>query len=312
MLAATVAGFVGLPLLLPAAVVADLVRGRRRLPTVRVYLFLLQYGFNDSVEIMLAPVYWVMAGFGLGVDRPASIARHRRLQMWSLDLLVKRADQLLGLQVQIDDEDAATLLPGPIIVLSRHVSLFDASLPGLLCERAGLPVRGVIMAELLADPGFDLIYGRLGSVFIPRGNGPEAKAAIRAMAEAAEPDAAMVIFPEGRLFRPSTRDKLLDRLEDRDAARAERLSGLRNVLPPRPGGVLALLESVPDADVVVIDHRGLDDLTKMSDVLRRAPLNDTVRIDVRRIPRATIPSDSQEQVVWLDELWARLDRELQP
>jgi hypothetical protein len=30
------------------------------------------------------------------------------------------------------------------------------------------------MAGLLGDPGFDLVYGRTGSVFIPRDHGPQA------------------------------------------------------------------------------------------------------------------------------------------
>ncbi len=312
MLAATAIGIVGLPVLAPVSVAVDLLRGRRRLPTLRVYLFLLQYGVNDSVEIVLAPIYWVTAGFGLGLHRSASIARHRRLQMWSLDLLIRRAETLLGLRVDFDDKDLAALRPGPIIVLSRHVSPFDASLPGLLCDRAGLPVRGVIMAELLADPGFDLIYGRLGSVFIPRDNGPEARTAIRSMAEASEPDAAMVIFPEGRLFGASTRDRLLARLGERDPERAERLAGLQHVLPPRPGGVSALLNAAPEADVVLIDHRGLDDLVSMSDLVRRVPLDRTVSVDVRRILRADVPTDLDKQVAWLDTLWTGLDRGLKP
>src|SRR5690606_4708308 len=64
MLVATVTGVLAAPLIVTGAAVADLARGRRRLPTVRVALFLIQYGINDSVEILLALVYWVRAGFG--------------------------------------------------------------------------------------------------------------------------------------------------------------------------------------------------------------------------------------------------------
>ena len=126
-------------------------------------MLLLQYGINDSVEILLAPAYWMLAGFGTRLDQPTSIVRHERLQHWSIEVLARRAEQLLGLRLDIDPASAAALTPGPVIVLCRHVNIVDASLPTLLYQRLGYRTRGVIMAELLADPGFDLIYGRTAS-----------------------------------------------------------------------------------------------------------------------------------------------------
>lgn len=325
MLVATAIGFVALPVLAPALVVGDLVRGRPRLPRLRVYLFALQYGFNDSVEIVLAPIYWARAGFGTGLGSPASLERHRRLQWWSLDLLARRAERLLGLAVDLDDESRAALGPGPVVVVSRHVSLFDASLPALVYGRLGFATRGVVMAELLADPGFDLIYGRLGSVFIPRDDGPAARAAVEAMAASIARDddgragetTAVGIYPEGRLFRPDVRDRLLARLGASDPGRAERLAGLSNLLPPRPGGLRILLEALPAADLVVLDHDGLDDLGRLADLADVAPLDRSIRVTARRIPRAEIPGvDPAEDgsadafTAWLDRLWLDLDRSL--
>jgi 1-acyl-sn-glycerol-3-phosphate acyltransferase len=310
MLTATLIAILGLPVLAPVAIVVDLVRFRLRLPTLRVYLFLLQYGINDSVEILLAPIYWARAGLGTRLESPPSIARHERLQTWSVDLLVKRADRLLGLRIELDDADRQRLHPGPIIVVSRHVSLFDASLPGIVCSSVGLPVRGVIMAELLADPGFDLIYGRLGSVFIRRDNGPEAKAEIERMAAGAAPDAALVIFPEGRLFSSSVLGRQMAKIAAADPERARLLAGISSVLPPRPGGMQRLLASVPTADVVVIKHSGLDRFRKIADLAAAVPLSQTIRVEVERIARSSIPEDPQEQQRWLDQLWMTIDAEV--
>ncbi|MGI9614469.1 MAG: 1-acyl-sn-glycerol-3-phosphate acyltransferase, partial [Acidimicrobiales bacterium] len=307
MLAATIVAVVGLPILAPAAVVADVVRGRWRLPTLRVYLFVLQYVINDSAEILAAPLLWLAGGFGTRLRSPASIARHERLMWWSANLLIHRADQLLGLQLDVDESAEACLAEGPVIVVSRHVSLLDASIPGLVCHRAGLDVRAVIMAELLADPGFDLLYGRLGSVFIPRDDTPRALAAINAMGAAASPATALVIFPEGRLFTDAVRDRSLDRLADRDPDRAARLDGLTNLLPPRPAGLFALLDAAPDADVVVLDHTGLDRLRNMADLLRADPVEHRVRVTAHRIDRAEVPEDEGDFVGWLDRLWCSLD-----
>ncbi|MGI9598384.1 MAG: 1-acyl-sn-glycerol-3-phosphate acyltransferase [Acidimicrobiales bacterium] len=310
MLAATVVAVLGLPLLVPLTVAVDLVRLKLRLPTLRVYLFLLQYLINDSAEILLAPLYWVRAGFGTTLDSQSSIARHQRLQWWSVQLLQKRADQLLGLRVTIDDGSRDALDAGPIIAISRHVSLFDASLPGIVLQPAGFTVRGVIMAEMLADPGFDLLYARLGSVFVPRDRGAKAVAEIERMTSTADADTALVIFPEGRLFRRSVRDRRLARLAESDPERAERLVGLTALLPPRPGGLQAMLAAVPEADVVMINHSGLERLRSVKDLLAAVPVGEPVLTEVRRIPRSEIPADPDDQVRWLDDLWLELDTEL--
>ena len=302
MLAATVVGVLASPAILAAAVIVDLVKRRVRLPTARVALFLLQYGINDSVEIVLAPVYWTLAGFGTRLDHPRSIARYERLQHWSIDLLARRADRLLGLRLEIDPESAAALVPGPVIVLCRHINVVDASLPTLLYRRLGFRTRGVIMAELLADPGFDLIYARTGSVFIPRDNGPEAIAMVRRLGHSVEATTAVVIFPEGRLFRPDRLERAKARLALENPERAARLDVLSHLLPPRPGGVLALVDTIA-ADVVVIAHTGLDQYASFADLAKAVPLRNELRIKAWRVGRDQVPDGLADRIAWLDAQW---------
>ncbi len=307
MLGATALALVLIPLLIPAAAVYDIVRLRWRLPSVRVLLFLVQYGVNDSIEILLAPIYWVAAGMGTQLNGPTSIRRHERIQHWSVENLARRAHRLLGVTVHLDPDGQAALEPAPAIVLCRHVSLMDASLPSLLYQRRGLNIRGVIMADLLADPGFDLLYGRLGNVFIPRDNGPEARLAVSALANGLDHSTVAVIFPEGRLFQPALARRFLAKLAVTDPPRGARLAGLRHVLPPRPGGVAALLAAAPDADVVVMAHVGLDGYASFSELARQVPLRAPVQVTAWRIARADIPGDGPEQTAWLDEQWVRMD-----
>ncbi len=269
-------------------------------------LFLLQYGINDSVEILLAPVYWMAAGFGTRLDQPSSIARHERLQRWSIDVLARRAEQLLGLRLDIDPVSASALTPGPAIVLCRHVNIVDASLPTLLYQRLGYRTRGVIMAELLADPGFDLIYSRTGSVFIPRDNGPEAVAMVRELGRSIDATTAIVIFPEGRLFRPDRLERAKTRLALENSERAARLASLGHVLPVRPSGVLALVDVI-DADVVVIAHTGLDQYASFTELAKAVPLRDPIHVTAWRVPREQIPDGDAERIIWLDEQWLLVD-----
>ena len=307
MLGTTVAALGLLPLVLPVVVVADLVRLRWRLPTARVGLFVLQYLVNDSVEIVSAGPLWLVAGFGRLLDRPASLRRHARLQAWSIAVLARRAQRLLGVRLTVPADAVDVLLPAPAIVLCRHVSLFDASLPSLLYQRLGVHSRGVVMAELLADPGFDLLYQRVGSVFVARDASPDATARIFALAQGLDEQTVAVVFPEGRLFRADALARAKARLRERDPARADQVESLRHLLPPRPGGVLALLAGAPGADVVVINHVGFDEHPSFAEIARAVPLADPIEVDVRRIARADVPSDATAQIAWLDALWCSMD-----
>jgi 1-acyl-sn-glycerol-3-phosphate acyltransferase len=308
MLCVTAVAVITLPIIMAAAVAADVMRLRLRFPTVRVALFLVQYAINDSIEILLAGPLWIVAGFGRDVRRPASMRRHERLQAWSLDVLARRAERLLGLRLAVDRRSLDALTPGPVIVLARHVNLVDASLPSLLYQRLGMRSRGAIMAELLADPGFDLIYGRTGSVFIPRDNATEARQLVRCLADGVDPTTAIVIFPEGRLFREDVRQRALVRLADTNPKRAARLAEIRHVLPPRPAGVLALLDELPTADIVVVAHTGLDEFGSFSQLARSVPLAEPIRCTAWRIPFADIPTESEPRIEWLDEQWLAIDR----
>ena len=307
MLGVTCAAFAGAPILIPGAAAWDVIRMRWQLPALRTYLFVCQYVFNDTVEILAAGPLWLLADYGTTLHRPASQRRHQRLQAWSIRVVARRAAQLLGIRVATEPDIDAILTPGPAIVICRHVSLFDASLPSLLYQQLGFHTRGVIMAELLADPGFDLLYQRAGSVFIPRDNKADAATIAASITTELDERTVAVIFPEGRLFRPDVLANSLGRLAQRDPARAERLAGLRHLLPPRPGGLNALLDAAPDADVVVINHAGLDRHPTLMSIARSAPLRGSIRVTAQRISRADIPTNPEARVEWLDALWCRMD-----
>ena len=310
MLAATIVAWVIVPLAVPSLSLFDALRGRRRLPLLRVYGFVLQYLVNDSVEILLAGPLWMMARFGRSLNTESSRRRHARLQAWSIRTLARRAEQLLGIRVSIDPVSEGQLGRGPAIVISRHVHLFDSSLPSLLYQRRGCLARGVIMAELLADPGFDLLYQRTGSVFIVRDGAPHAAEQLGPLGAGLDERTVAVIFPEGRLFRPALLARSLERLATTNPGRAERLKGLSHLLPPRPAGLLALIRAAPGADLVVISHFGLDAIGTIRRLGSDAPLDLTIRVTATRYPRSTIPHGDDEFIVWLDNIWSEMDSEL--
>lgn len=304
MLVSTAVALAMSPLMVPMVIVADLLRGRRKLPLLRGYAFLTQYGVNDSVEILLAGPLWLRANFGRSLNSLSSQRRHERLQAWSLGLLARRTKQLLGIEIEVTGDD---LGKGPAIVLCRHVSLLDASLPSLIYQSRGVHSRGVVMAELLADPGFDLLYQRTGSTFVNRDGSAEGIERVATLAGTLNDSTVAVIFPEGRLFRPEALASRLGRLAEKSPERYQRLRTLKHSLPPRPGGFMALLAGAPSADVVVVNHHGLEAFPRFTDLLRSAPCDLTVAVSVRRYSRSSLPLSQDELIEWLDDIWVELD-----
>jgi hypothetical protein len=310
MLMASGVAIIAAPVVIPILVLIDAFRRRRRLPTVRVYLFLLQYGFNDSIEILLAGPLWIIAGFGSRLSSVGSLRRHDRLQSWSIRSLARRADQLLGVTFSMAHDDAQLISRGGAVVICRHVNLFDASLPSLLFDRHGVASRAAIMAELLQDPGFDLIYQRTGSVFITRDGAPESILKLHNLGQSINDHSVAVIFPEGRLFRQDVLTARLERLKVTNPIRYDRLQTLKYSLPPRPAGFLELLRASTSSDVAVINHVGFEDLGGFKLLMQNAPLNKSIEVTASRFARQDLPQSDDELIEWLDNMWIRLDAQV--
>jgi len=82
---------------------------------------------------------------------------------------------------------------------------------------------------------------------------------------------------------------------------------MQNVLPPRPAGVLAVLQNAGPADVVWVGHTGTDHLLSVADVW--AALATRIEILIRwwHVPSQDVPADPEEQIAWLYRWWKRID-----
>jgi hypothetical protein len=97
----------------------------------------------------------------------------------------------------------------------------------------------------------------------------------------------------------------MERLADSEPDLHAILRGHDNVLPPRSGGVLALLDT--GMDVVIGTHTGLESMRGIGEIWRTAPIGRKVIVEFRRIPASTIPRDPSARKRWLFEEWARVD-----
>ncbi len=311
-LAVAALGLLSAPFAVHLIALADLARGRLQLPGLRVWAMAMQYLFNETVEVLAAPLLWIAAGLGTRLDSPSSRRRHTRLALWSARSLARRAEQLLGVHLVVHEDRQRLPVNASTLVLARHASVLDAALPAVVLFDSNRvqdhTLTGVLMSELLSDPGFDLIYHRLGCVFVDRADGPDARRRIRAMAESLGDASVAVVFPEGRLFSRASLERRMQTLSERDPERARRLESLDSVLPPHPGGVLEALDGTDGAHVAVVAHRGLESVASLRELCRTAPVRHPVEVRVTWWEPEAIPASRADRVEWLDEVYLDMDR----
>ena len=296
---------------------------RRRSITISLYL-------TTWVLLTLLAPLWLVAGVIIGVIRRRSFvtlrllifawvffgiaivalvrleARLFRLQQWWSSAILRVVGRLLKLDVRIDDPEAA--LPGPTIVLMRHASILDTLLPSVYVQRpTQWRVRYILKQELLFDPCLDIVGNALPNYFVDRsGDRGRELEGIRALVEDLG-DEGVLIYPEGTRFSAEKLVRARKRVRKQSPELALAAEALTHVLPPRTGGVLTLLDALPDVDCAIVAHRGLEGLQNVKDVLSGSVIGSKVRGKVWRLPRSEIPTPNEERIRWLYEQWSRVD-----
>ncbi len=293
-----------LPIWLPLAALADVLRGRFRLPTARLLAFGLLWSWLETVGVTIAAGLWL-------VGKRKDHAAHYRLQRWWAARLMAALRVTTG--VRIEAADASSLSPGPAIMLCRHASLADSLVSAwVVTSGARMNPRYVLKRELLFDPCLDIVGNRLPNHFLDRNATDSAVEldALSALSAGLQDDQIAIIFPEGTRAAPKKRSRALEKIRERDPERADRLASLQHLLPPRPAGSAALIDGCPAADVVIAWHVGFDGLDTFGGILRHLAKRPVpVRFHARRVPRADVPS-GDAFTRWLDDQWVRADHDV--
>lgn len=227
------------------------------------------------------------------------------LQSWWAHLVMSVARRLLALEVVVEGAEAAR--PGPAILFVRHASIVDTLLPCVYLQRPGpWGVRYILKQELLFDPCLDVVGNILPNYFVDRaGDTAEELAAIRRLVEDLGTDG-VLIFPEGTRFSSQKRRRSLARIEREQPELLPTARSLTHVLPPKPGGALALLEALPEVDCVFVAHSGLESFAKIADALSGDVVGSTVHILVWRVPAEDVPQEQEQRLLWLYAQWGRV------
>ncbi len=301
------AWLVAAPLWVPLAAIVDAAR-RSGGVALRSGAMLLFYLSCELLGIALSSALWVW-GKVLRVERARWQDVHFRLQAWWAATLLAGAMRLFGMRLAVEGDGA--LDRGPYLLLLRHASTGDTLLASALVSRPhGIRLRYVLKQELLLDPCLDLVGNRLPNVFVDRfsADSGDEVARIRELARDLGPRDGVLIYPEGTRFSEAKRRRIIERFEAKGDAKARELaSSLYGVLPPRPGGTLALLAAAPDADVVVCAHTGFEGAASLGRIWNGALLGQTIRVRFWRIPRSEVPTGGDARLAWLLDEWRRID-----
>jgi 1-acyl-sn-glycerol-3-phosphate acyltransferase len=275
-----------------------------RLPIARLLLFALGWAWIELACVVIAFALWL-------TGQRKNQELHFRLQTWWAANVLGLLRAATGIRVTAENVDQ--LRPGPAVLLCRHASLADSLVSAwVITSLAHMHPRYVLKRELLIDPCLDIVGNRLPNYFLDRealDSQVELNALTRLTNGMGDRDIA-VIFPEGTRASPKKRDRVMQKLRERDPVRAERMQVLQHLLPPRPAGSAALIAGCPGADIVVGWHVGFDGLDTFGGILRHLTHKPMpVRFRARRIPRADVPSGAAF-TEWLDAVWLQADSDV--
>ena len=304
-----------LPIWLIVALAASpLVPGHLRVP--RLIWLSIVYVVWDAAALIALFGLWVASGFGWAIRTPAFQRAHYLLTGRFLSFLFWFSRWSLHLAVDVVGTDPDTAAPGrPEIVVSRHAGPGDSFvLIHALVNWFDREPRIVLKATMQWDPAVDVLLNRLPNRFIsPKRSGDRDIAdslerAVGGLAKGLDHNDAFVIFPEGGNFTPRRRLLAIARLRARGlrdlAVRAEHL---RNLLPPKPGGLLAAIGAAPDAGVIFVAHTGLDRMMTVADVWRELPMDKRLIMRFWSVPPEEVPAGEDARIAWLYDWWARID-----
>jgi 1-acyl-sn-glycerol-3-phosphate acyltransferase len=297
--------------LLVAACLAPVMPGRFR--PLRLLWVAVLHLVLESLMLLELFGLWIASGFGWRIRSPFFERIHYDIVETYLRVFFREARRVLALSIEVAGP-APDAFPGePLLVCSRHAGPGDSFILIHALMNWYLREPRVVLKDTLAwDPAIDVILNRLPASFIspaPGARGDDVEAEITALASDLDENDAFVIFPEGGNFTPRRRVRAIESLRRRGHdTMATRAEGLRNVLAPKPGGVLAALAAAPEADILMVAHTGLDHLLTVADVWRALPMDKTIVMQWWRVDREEIPDDREAQIDWLYSWWEHIDR----
>ena len=307
-LLATVLLTITAPIWVSLSAVISLFHGFRG--CLRCGLFLAGYLWCECIGIAISFIIWIRYGLYRGVASRSKkfLQANFRLQCWWAGSLERLGRRIFGIRFEVSGSEA--LNGSGVILIPRHASIGDTILP---VRFYGQPhdrhLRYVLKRELLFDPCLDIVGNRLPNYFVDRFSDDPSRErdGVASLLKGLSRSEGVVIYPEGTRFSAKKRSHVLQKLKGEDQLRAQ---GWTHLLPPRYGGILALLQANPQLDLLFCAHVGLEGSADFYSLINGSWVNTTIKIHFWRVPFAEIPEDLDGQRNFIVESWDRMQHEV--
>jgi 1-acyl-sn-glycerol-3-phosphate acyltransferase len=302
----TAVGVIALPLLIASSLLWDAAH-RRPLASTRAVLAVVASFVIHSVALVWLFGVWLRDGAWRSGDVEREGRRSYRVESAICRFITHTVLWLFGMDTCIEGEEA---LDDPAhIMLAKHTSLLDPVVLICLVARRDVALRYVAKRELLWDPCIDVLGHRFPVTFVwrkKRGHHEDLAGVTRLLDDMGERDAVLV-FPEGTRFSEEKKQRALAALEEAHQDLAARAARWRHMLPPHPGGTLALLHRDSASDVVVCAHTGMEGASHLRDFFDGTLIGRTLHVKFWRVPRADIPAGEEAERAWLYDLFDEIE-----
>lgn len=311
-IAAFVLVTVTFPVLIVGAAVVDLflwLRRRKPWMAVRLVAMLWWFLFGEIRALAAFVGIWVLTGgpFGRGSLRRTRMLYALRIRWARSHLGGIRV--LFGLHFEIEGLELAG--PGPVVIMMRHASIIDNALPDALVGRAhGMGLRFVLKRELQIMPTIDIGGRWAPTYFVRRASADTAGevAKLRSLVHGMGASEGVLIYPEGTRCTAKKLARAKQIIAERQPEIAPLADRLQNLLPPRLGGPLALIDEADGRiDVVFCGHAGFDGFQRVSNIWDGELVGTTISVRFWRCPAAEIPAGEEDRIAWLYEHWQEVD-----
>ncbi len=279
---------------------------------IRFSLMIVWYLLMECLGAIIALILWVGTMGGYFMHSRSSQRMHALVQyLWASSLLI---GVRLFFNARIIFPDCSVFNSGPLLIAAQHSSFFDALLPTVLLGKGGGSIvpRHVLKSALLLSPSLDFYGNRLPNKFVDRSSTTRDLdiSGVYSIGKELHKDAC-IIFPEGTFYSPKRFTKAIEKLQVSDPERSGKVAQLNHLLPIKPGGILALLSSAPNADLIMIGHYGLSSFGSFKEIINNIPFQNPIEIYVKRIPSSSLPSDTSSCLKFIDNEWLNIDNWLQ-
>ena len=277
----TVATLALAPLLFLVAFALSILPRFRTLP----HAVLFALGFLGYESTGVARLAWVWLFYR---NSPDYLDRNQEIQYWWAGGLLSLGIKIYALDIRLSGTEA---IQGPTaLVIARHTSIADTVLPMLyFAQQRGEGLRYVLKKELTVMPCLDIAGHRLPNLFVDRSGLDTAREldAVATLTADANERESVLIYPEGTRFTLAKQQHLANTKPEL----ADQIHRWPSLLPPKLGGVSAMLSANPHQDVVFLAHTGFEGSASLHDLINGSWRHQIVRLHFWRIPYQDIPED---------------------